>query len=309
MRRKWKSFLVSGVLILPIFAVSIIGQAQTPGGARVETLSLGIVSEKPREKIEEHLDFVNYLARKLSSTSEIKGKVVVARTALQLAKLLDEKMVDFYVESPYPTFLINERTGARVLLRRWKGGVGEYRSLLFTRRDSGITRLEDLLGKIIVFEDPGSTSGYFLPKAFLIRRGFRLTEKFSFEANVSPQEVGYLFAYGSEENVINWVLLRKVAAGAFSSNDFDKLDEKRRSEIVILAETETVPRHLLSVRKDLDPTLVNRLKAVLLSMHLDEEGQKVLRKADKTTKFDLLPGGEEQMYQQIRELFRLLQGK
>lgn len=284
-------------------------QAQAPRGVRIDTLTLGIVSEKPREKIEEHLDFVNYLTRKLSSTREIKANVVVARSALELAKLLEEKTVDFYLESAYPTFLVNERTGARVLLRRWKGGVGEYRSLLFTRRDSGITRLEDLLGKIVVFEDPGSTSGYFLPKAFLIRRGFKLTEKFSFEANVSPKEIGYVFAYGSEENIANWVVLKKVAAGAFSNNDFDKLDEKRRSELIVLAETETFPRHLLSVRKDLDPTVVNQLKAILLSMHLDEEGQKALRKADKTSKFDLLPGGEEQMYQKIRELFRLLQGK
>lgn len=284
-------------------------QARAPGGVRIDTLTLGIVSEKPREKIDEHLDFVNYLARKLPATTEIKGKVVVARTALELAKLIEEKKVDFYLESAYPTFLVNERTGARVLLRRWKGGVGEYRSLLFTRRDSGITRLEDLLRKIIVFEDPGSTSGYFLPKAFLVGRGFKLTEKFSFEANVSPKEIGYVFAHGSEENIANWVILKKVAAGAFSNNDFDKLDEKRRSEVVILAETETLPRHLLSVRKDLDPTVVNQLKAILLSMHLDEEGQKALRKADKTSKFDLLPGGEEQMYQKIRELFLLLQRK
>lgn len=302
--------LVFGVIALLISNVAP-GQtnAQTPAGLRIEAISLGVVSEKPREKIEENLDFVNYLAQKLSTNPEISGRVVVAPTALQLAKLLNEKKVDFYWESAYPTFLINERTGAKLLLRRWKGGVGEYRSLLFTRRDSGMTRLEDLLGKIIVFEDPGSTSGYFLPKVLLIKRGFRLTEKFSFQANVAPKEIGYLFAYGSEENVINWVLLRRVAAGAISTNDFDKLDEKRKSEIAVLAESETMPRHLLSVRKDLSPALVSRLKEILLTMHQDEEGQKVLRKADKTTKFDLLPGGEELLYQKIRELFRVLQGK
>lgn len=301
-----RGFLVSGILILLLFVTTT--SAQTPG-PRVEQLSLGLVSEKPREKIEEHLDFVNYLALKLFAAPEIKGRVVVAGTALQLAKLLNEKQVDFYMESAYPTFLINERTGASVLLRRWKGGVGEYRSLLLTRRDSGIVRLEDLLGKLIVFEDPGSTSGYFLPKAFLIRSGFRLSEKFSFQASVSPKEIGYLFAHGSEANVINWVLLKRVAAGAFSSNDFDKLDEKRKADIVVLAETETVPRHLLSVRKNLDPAIVRRLKEVLLSMHLDDEGQRILQKTDKTTKFDLLPGGEQAMYRKIRELFRFLQGK
>lgn len=310
-RQQHHIFLFFGILILLISAAAPGGLAepQMPAGARVEMISLGIVSGKPRERIEEYSDFVNYVAQKLSSSSDIKGRVVVARTPLELARLFDEKKIDFYMESPYPTFLINEQTGAKLLLRRWKGGASEYRSLLLTRRDSGIVRPEDLLGKIIAFEDPGSTSGYFLPKALLLRRGFKLTEKSSFQANVSPKEIGYLFAHGSEKNIINWVLLRKVAAGAFNSNDFNRLDEHRKEEMVIFAQTDMVPRHLLSVRKDLDPALVNRLKEILLSMHRDVEGKKILKKTEKTTKFDLLPGGEEELYQKMRELSRILQKK
>jgi phosphonate transport system substrate-binding protein len=180
---------------------------------------------------------------------------------------------------------------------------------MFTKRDSGIIRLEDLLGRMIVFEDATSTSSHFLPKSFLQRKGFKLTEKFSFHANVSSNEIGYVFAHREIENVINWVLLGKVAAGAFSDNDFDDLDNRRKAEISILAETETVPRHLLSVRKDLEHALVSRLKEILLAMHQNEEGQKILKNLDKTTRFDLLPGGEEMMYQRIRELFRFFQSK
>ncbi|MGH7773921.1 MAG: phosphate/phosphite/phosphonate ABC transporter substrate-binding protein [Candidatus Binatia bacterium] len=309
MKRR-KKHIFFGIIILLIFAVYHGGEieAQMQAEPRVETITLGIVHENPRRSIEQHLDFVNYVATKLSSTSAIKGSVVVERTPLQLAKLLNEKRVDFYMESAYPTFLINEQTGARVLLRRWKGAVTETRGVIFTRRDSGITRLEDLLGKVIAFEDPGSTSAYFLPKAFLVRKGFKLTERASFQEDVSPKEIGYLFAY-DEENIINWVILRKVAAGAFSNLDFEKFGEKRKAEIVILAETESVTRHLLSVRKDLDPALVTRLKEILLSMHQDEEGQRILKKTDRTSKFDLLPGGEEVMYKKIRELLRITQGR
>jgi phosphonate transport system substrate-binding protein len=284
-------------------------QAQTVGGTIVKTISLGVVSEKPEERIQEYRDFVRYVAQKLYSSFDIKGNVVVARTAPQLATLLNEKKVDFYLESPYPTFLINEQTGAKLLLRRWKGRRAEYRSLIFTKKNNGIMRLEDLLGKVIAFEDPGSTSGYFLPKAFLYRKGFKLTEKPSFNAPVSPKEIGYVFAHGDEQNVINWVLLRKVVAGAFSDNDFNDLDHTRKTEITILAETDSLPRHLLSVRRDLDPALVSRLKDVLITMHQNQRGEKILKRIDKTSKFDLLPGGEEMMYQKIRELFRLLQAK
>jgi len=298
-------FLVSGTIAL-LFAVHLIGNAggQTPRVRSEPSLSLGIVSQKPQEAVEERFqDFVNYLAQRLSRTSESKGRIVVAPTAVQLTKLLEEKKVDFYMESPYPTYLVNRLGVARVLLRRWKGGVAEYKSIIFTRTDSGITRLEDLLGKIIVFEDPGSTSAYLLPKVLLINKGFMVAEKSSFEATVSPKEIGYLFA-GSERNIVTWVLSKKAAAGAFSNDDLAKLDEKRKAEFFILAETKMFPRHLLSVRKDLDPVLVKRLQDILLSMHQDEQGRRILQKTDNTTQFDLLPGGEEGVRRQLMEVFR-----
>jgi phosphonate transport system substrate-binding protein len=292
-------FFVLGIIAI----LFLFGVPCAPAGLKAETISLGIVSAKPKHKIEEHSDFGNYLARKLSSVSAIKGNVVVAPTALQLAKLLHENKFDFYSESSYPTYVINHEAGARVLLRRWKDGVSDYRGVVFTTKDSGVTRLEDLWGKIVAFEDSGSTSAYFLPKVFLLRKGFRLTEKPSFEANVAPAEIGYLFAGGSEKTLLSWVLLRKVAAGALSNVDLDKRDAKTKAQVVTLAETEMFPRHFLSVRKDLDMAVVNRLKEILLSMHQDPEGQKVLRRSDNTTKFDPLPGGEAMMRQKFKQLF------
>ena len=112
----------------------------------------------------------------------------MAPTQSRLANLLTERKVDFYMESPYPTYLINNVYGAgKLLLRRWKGGMAEYHALIFTKRNSETKRLEDLRGKIIAFEDPGSTSGHFLPKFFLSRKGFKLSEKTRIDPNVSPR--------------------------------------------------------------------------------------------------------------------------
>jgi hypothetical protein len=49
---------------------------------------------------------------------------------------------------------------------------------------------------------------------------------------------------------------------------------------------------------------VKRLSDILLNMHQDDEGQKILRQADNTTKFDLLPGGEEAFRRKLLELYR-----
>jgi phosphonate transport system substrate-binding protein len=299
------SLLVSVALFVATLLLAIVrAEAQTKQTLTTKPLTLGIVFQGTREPVEEHFrPMVDYAAAKLSPTGETKGMVIVAPTPGQMMKLLDEKRVDFYMESPYSTYLINRLGAARLLLRRWKGGLGEYRSLIFTSKESQVKRLEDLRGKIIAFEDPGSTSGYFLPKLFLLNKGFSVTEKTSLGSKVASREIGYIFS-NSSKDIVNLVVQEKVAAGAFSNDDYAHLEEKSKASISILAESESLPRHLVSVRKDLPEPVVNRLKEILLSMHQNEEGQKILRQADGTTKFDLLPGGEEMVRRKLVELYR-----
>ncbi len=296
-----------------LFFGAIVGStvaARAQERVEVKTLSLGIVSESHRKAIDEHFrEFVRYVTRKLAPASDIEGKVVIAPTSFQLAKLLEQRKVDFYMESAYPTYIINFVHGAgRLLLRRWKSGMAEYHSLIFTRRNGGITRLEDLRGKTIVFEDPGSTSGHLLPKMFLIRQGFKLVEQSRFDPHSAPTNMGYVFAY-SQEKLVDLVLTKRVAGGAFSNDDYARLAEKKKADIVLLAQTERLPRHLLSVRSDLDPALAGRLEAILLAMHKDDEGRKILQKTDDTTKFDALPGGEGTLRRKLVESFNSAEKK
>ena len=76
-----------------------------------------------------------------------------------------------------------------------------------------------------------------------------------------------------------------------------------KTDITILAETASLPRHLVSIRKDLAPVVANTLKKILLSMHEDPEGQRILRQTDGTTKFEALPGGELAISQRLLDTF------
>lgn len=277
---------------------------QATGPVKVKSLTLGLVSGTSQKEIEAHFqNFIRYVAGKLGSNQETEGQVVIVPSPLQMAKFLEEKKIDFYMESPYPTYLINKQGAAILLLRRWKSGMAEYRGLILGKKDSEVNRLEQLRGKMIAFEDPGSTSGYFLPKVLLLKKGFRLSEKPRLDAKIGPQEIGYVFA-STNANVVNLILSRQVAAGAFSDDDYGALDGTKKAEIIILAQTELFPRHLVSVRKDLNPLVKNRLKEVLLAMNQAEEGRSIMQQTDNTTKFDLLPGGEELVRRKLVETFR-----
>ena len=126
---------------------------QTRGRLDAKTITLGIVSEINQKEIEEHFQpFVRYVASGLSSASTVEGRVVVVPTLSRLAAFLTERKADFYMESPHPTYLINNVYGSgKLLLRRWKGGMADYHAIIFTKKSGDIKRLEDLLGKIIAF--------------------------------------------------------------------------------------------------------------------------------------------------------------
>ncbi|MSP37672.1 MAG: phosphate/phosphite/phosphonate ABC transporter substrate-binding protein [Deltaproteobacteria bacterium] len=278
--------------------------AQNGNQAAVKTLNLGLVSEINRTAIEEHFrDLVTYVARKLAPGSNLEAKVVVAPTPFELVKLLEQKRVDFYMESVYPTYTINYvHDAGKTLLRRWKGGLAEYQSLIFVRQDSGIRRIDDLRGKPIAFEDPGSTSGYLMAKFFLQRRGLKLAEKKEFDANASPAQLHYFFAH-SQEKLFDAVMTKRADAGAFSDDDYAHLGAKEKADINILGQTEKFPRHLVSVRADLAIATASRLETILLGMAEDEEGRRILSKTDQTTKFDRLPGGDAALRKRLLESF------
>jgi phosphonate transport system substrate-binding protein len=298
----WLRSLLSGMLCF--WLLSGIAAAQTAGKPESKTITLGLISEINRAAIQEHfLDLTRYLGRRLSPAGEGTGRVVVAPTVFELVKLLEQRQIDLYFESVYPTYSINYvHNAGKVILRRWKSGMADYQSLLFTKRDGGIKRLEDLRGKTIVFEDPGSTSGFLMPKFFLQRNGFKLAEKKDFDVDAIAGQVNFLFAY-RQEKILDMVFTGEVAAGAISDDAYSRLSQAQKAEMTVLAQTERLPRHLVSVRVDLPQQTAARLTDIMVAMHEDPEGQKILKKTDRTTKFDRLPGGEEALRKRLLDSF------
>src|ERR1041385_2102871 len=89
------------IAVLMIFGVlSAQGQSQERDASQ-QRLTLGVVAGTHQQEVERHFRaFAGYLARQVLPTGV--GNVIVAPTASDLAKLLQERKVDFYLESAYP---------------------------------------------------------------------------------------------------------------------------------------------------------------------------------------------------------------
>jgi ABC-type phosphate/phosphonate transport system substrate-binding protein len=251
------------------------------------SLKVGSISTSPVVETRKFWPLASYLERHLQSEGVDTAKVVVAENIPMMSSFLLTQQVDIYIDSLFPAVAVSHLSGSKLMLRRWKFGKGEYQSIIFTRKDSGITRLEDLKGNVIAFESPFASSSYFFPKLALLEKGLRLTLKRQGIDPVKSEEVGYIFS-GSDSQTILLVLNGMVAAGATDDQKYFTMT-KNLDRFKVLHETAAFSRQIVSYRADLPAALVTRVREVLLTMHQTAAGRQALQDFESTTKFEEIP--------------------
>ena len=282
-------------------------EATTPTAAGKDSIvTLGDIDpDEPTKKIERFTPLAEYLAENLQELGIEKGEVLIARDIEEMSDWLRDGTVDVFFDSPFPTLAVEERSDSEVILRRWKDGVVEYWSTYVSLRSSGLDKVDDLLGRVVAFEEPRSTSGFTLPAGTLIQRGFTLREVSGPDATVEPDEIGYLFS-GDEENTFDLVLEGKVAAGGVSNEDYEELPAEFKQKLNAFDRTITVPRQLVSLRPGLDGSLGEKVRDLLVGLDQTEEGRQILEGLKKTKTFDELTVEAEKALQGLDQLIELV---
>jgi phosphonate transport system substrate-binding protein len=252
------------------------------------TISIGTVSEDAVKQIKTFQPTADYIAEKLSTGKvRYEGKVIIAKTIDNMSDFLIEQKPDLFFDTPFAATIAANKSGSVPFLRRWRDGVPEYHSVFIVKKNSSIKKLNDFYGKTIAFEDPGSTSAYLLPKAYLIQKGFNLSEY--------PGKNNISYAYsGADENTPVWIIEGKADIGAISNVNFENYPDSIKDKITIIERTKNVPRHVVSHRSGLEPEKVEKIKEILLNMDRDPKGIEILKNF-KTGKYDELPNKEEFM--------------
>lgn len=270
-------------------------------------LVLGDISDDPGEVIEGTQPLADYLATQLKDLGYTAGKVRVVSSTDEMVELLKKGEIDLYFDSTYPATLISDASGGQIILRRWRFGVEMYHSVIFTSKESGITSLADLKGKMVAMDAPYSTSGFMLPAVTMLENGLTLTGKKGVEEAVSPEEVGFVFAY-DDENILQWVLTGMAAAGVTDDYNYYKAFPRDAAEkLVLLAETESTPRQVVVARPGLEPQVLETIKKALINMNEDEAAKSALDQF-QTTQFDEFPEGIDAATRRMREMMDLVKG-
>lgn len=151
----------------------------------------------------------------------------------------------------------------------WLDGTSSYHGYVFVRKDSGIQNVRDMKGKTIAFVERATTAGYVFPLAYLKEHGVRDLDGYFEE---------YYFA-GSHDATIAAVLDGRADIGCAKNTIYNLVadrDPRVEDEVVILADSPTVPSNGLGLRPDLEPATKQKLRDVLLGMAEDPSGRRAL---------------------------------
>ncbi len=296
------------LLIGLVGAISVsdgaLGTEEPEAYDRASTLTIARVSGNPRKHYNALGALGAYIAPRLADVGITSYRVQLARNNREMIAWLRSGEVDLVMETPFSAITFEQDAGAELLLRAWKNGLPSYRTIFFARKDSSISSLADLSGKVIAFEDAGSTSGFLVPLTTLRQNGLMVKPQLPDQEHHAASEVRYLFA-GSEINVAAWVMRGRVDAGAFSDMDWNnpaKMPPVFKQELTIVYQSPEIVRSLVVVRKGMAEPVKRRISQVLKTMDDSVEGRGALEACYKTRQFDALDGEVARSLDHIRKL-------
>ncbi|MEL0167690.1 MAG: putative selenate ABC transporter substrate-binding protein [Pseudomonadaceae bacterium] len=147
----------------------------------------------------------------------------------------------------------------------------------FITADPNVHSHADLKGKSFAFGSVSSTSGHLMPRYFLQQDGI--------DADTFFSRVGFS---GAHDATVAWVESGKVDAGVLNSSVWEKLLEENKvdtSKVHVYTTTPTYYDYNWTVRGDLDPELVERIRAAFLALDPANPAHKAILDLQRASRF------------------------
>jgi len=153
----------------------------------------------------------------------------------------------------------------------------KFQSVFITQPNSGINSLADVKGKTFTFGSPSSTSGHLMPRWFLLQQGLDPDKDFKRVAFSGAHDATALQVAGG-----------KVDAGAMNISVWHKMLEEKKldpSQVKVFYTTPPYYDYNWTVRGDLDPALVQKLKDAFLGLDPTQPAHKEILDLQRASKF------------------------
>lgn len=244
----------------------------------------------PKEGYAYYKALLDYIGEKL----QMKVNFIEKESYADTNDLLEDGKVDMAFVCGGPYVDGHDEFGLELLVAPQVDEKTVYYSYIIVTKDANINKFEELKGKTFVFADPLSNSGKLYP-VYLLRQIGETPETFFEE---------YIYSYAHDTS-IRAVAEGIVDAGAVDSLIWNYMEKNgspftKNTKIIKVSPPYGIPP--VVVRPALKKDLKEKIKKILLGMHLDKKGKDILEKMsiEKFVEID------DSNYNSIREIKRYL---
>lgn len=156
-----------------------------------------------------------------------------------------------------------------------------YKAEFLANAASGITKFADLKGKTFCFVDPGSTSGYIVPRIILKANGVNPDTDFKAAVNAGSHDNVAVAVYkGDCDAGVAYIDIRTDAVANLQKTYPDMLDK-----VKVFAVSDRIPNDGVQVVKDFPADYTQALVEALMSMNSDPGGNFMIKNLYNVNKF------------------------
>lgn len=219
----------------------------------------------------------------------IRFEIEASRNYASYDKKLYARKFQFSLPNPFQTINSLEH-GYKVFGKM--GDDNNFRGIILVRKDSGIKKPTDLIGKPVSFPAPTALAATMMPQYYLHTHGINVMKDI---------ETRYV---GSQESSIMNVFLGDTIAGATWPPPWRALVKERpelAEQMEIVWKTDPLPSNGLVVRDDVPDAILQQVSKLMMEMHTHDEGKKILG-AMELSKFEVATNAT---YQPVVDFIRV----
>ncbi|MGO9119185.1 MAG: phosphate/phosphite/phosphonate ABC transporter substrate-binding protein [Desulfomonilaceae bacterium] len=278
-----KTITFALVLALTLVAVVGVNAASDPDP---QTLKVALLpDENASTIIKKNQALKDYLKEKLGKDIEL----IVTTDYSSMIEAMRHYRIDVAYFGPLSYVLAKQKSDIEPFVAVQRGGSTTYQGVIVANGSSGITRIEDIKGKNMVYGDQASTSSHLIPKSMLAEKGLKAKEDYN-EHFVGAHDVVALTVQNG-----------RADAGGLSKTIFQSLVERKTidpQKVKVIAESKPFPEYPWAMRSDLNPALKEKIRQAFLQIK-----DKQILEAFKADGFAAI---SDKDYDVVRELSRVL---
>jgi phosphonate transport system substrate-binding protein len=268
-------------------------QVEQPGPAHDKDRTLRVAVSamvSPKETFSNYQMLLNYFGKKL----DYKIQLIQRKTYTEINELFLNGKVDlaFICSGPYATG--KEKYGFEALATPIIRGEPFYHSYLIVNKYSAIKSLEDLKGRVFAFTDPESNTGALIPTYWLAQKG-ETPESFF-------KSIIYTYSHDNSILAVAKSLVDGAAVDSMIWEYYNSCNPVNTSQTRVIKKSIPFGSPPFVASKYLHSDIKENARNVLLNLHQDPEGRRILKKL-LIERF-VLP--KEVWYQPVRKIKSLL---